>query len=192
MHKAGFLLIAPDKKIVVARHYKLRGFLIKAFLEHSSKDETAELDEALNWKTRCEGAKILEESIVRHGFENIFKVPKKWIYLLPSAQTGCERRNFILLVEDMYVLPRHKNKKAYKEKMDPSKLEPLFILIKEHLLFDSLHPSNVPFCEDGKLAFIDTEVFYYHFAPLPWANLGYDLSRDMQKYWMSLVEHNTP
>lgn len=196
MRKAGFLTIAPPrKKVVVCRHYKLRGYLVKALIDHPNDSKWAGVNEGEQWKKRCDGAKILQESILRHGYQDIMKVPKKWIYPLPeypSSKKDHVRRNFIMLVEDMYALSYYKNHEAYKKKMTPQLLDALFVMMRENLLYDSVHPSNAPFCKDGKIAFLDTEFVNYTLHEMPYDTLTHDLSRDMQNYWTNLIQNNGP
>jgi hypothetical protein len=68
-------------------------------------------------------------------------------------------------------------------------MEALYTIINKHRMLDSIRVANVPFCVDGKVAFIDTE----------WVDMGpehgpvrffkfYDyLSSEMKNYLKQLV-----
>ncbi len=186
LRQAGFLLFTPAEKIVVARHYKLRGYLIKAYLEKGEGDKWHW------WKRRIDGANLIRESIARHSFEDLMKVPQKWIYPLPviSAENSAPRqRNFILVAEDMSPLNSYDNHKAYKKKMNPRLLEAFYTIVTENHLRDSLHFDNVPFCEDGKMAFLDTEHFNEPTKHLPLAVLNAHLTEEMKAHWKHLCTH---
>lgn len=186
MRNAGFLLISPSNKIIVGRHYKLRGYLIKAYLEKGS------LEEWYWWQRRVNGANIIRDSIKKHGFEAIMKVPRKWIYPLPitSEEKDATRlRNFILVVEDCLALDSYHNHKAYKKKMTTHHLDALYTMLTENSLIDSVYPDNVPFCEDGKMAFLDTEHTLIKEREVPLSALGQHLSKEMIAHWEQVLIH---
>src|ERR1700722_9558457 len=86
--EAGFLSnnIRPTSKIVVSSHLKLKGYLVKFYL-----DEQDIIDHV--WMVRrIKGAESVREAIKAHGYEKMFSVPHKWIYPLPlepSPPPGC-------------------------------------------------------------------------------------------------------
>lgn len=186
MRQAGFLLLAESgKDLNVARHYRLRGYVLKMFLDGNDVDEGA------NWKRRIEGAKILQASIDSHGFQDCMKLPKKWIYPLPPkyfSKNGRVRRKFVLIAEDMYTLDDHKNYKRYRTKMTEELLYKLYVIVTENRLYDSLYPHNVPFCDDGKLAFVDTEFVNYQKHEVPLFVLTQYLSGEPRNFWHNLAE----
>lgn len=189
---AGFDIVALTKnnRLVVAKHKKLKGYLVKL---HT--DDQLNIDEGMEWFWRIEGAQIIDKAISRLGYQALFKVPKKWIYPLPSQDTvpeGFRRNHFILIVEDMKILSYHDNFALWKNPnvLTQDKLNALFTLIKEEGLYDSIYPDNVPFCKDGKLAFIDTQHYgkwpiRYH-VPLKY------MSPASQSYWNQLIQNNGP
>lgn len=195
MRKSGFLPIVRGEKIVVARHYRLRGYLVKAYLDRPADHELAKTSEEQSWKRRCDGAKIIQDSINRHGYHHLMKVPKKWIYPLPDKhgiKEGYVGSRFILLVEDMEPLSSLKNKKAYRERVTPEFLDAFFTITRENRLYDSFHLSNVPFCKDGRIAFLDTEVVNYYLFPLPYYVFKRPLSDEMEAYWDLLIANDGP
>lgn len=186
--KAGFAKPKMRKptNIVIGRHPRFKNYLFKVYL-----DTQPPLCEWTNWVQRIEGARAIRACLERHGFQH-FSVPQKWIYPLPLDPSPPEspefhRKNFILIVENMNVLPSKSNLKAFKEKITPQILRELYVILKEEGLIDSVYPDNIPFTQTGKLAFIDTEHRY------PGNSVCYDkltpfLSPEMQEYWQSLIK----
>ncbi len=184
--KAGFgkVKLNPKGNLVLGRHRELTGFLVKAFL-----DEQAPCCEWYNWIQRIDGANAIRDCIKRNGFKD-FVIPKKWIYPLPEKPApdpslGPQRKNFILIVEDMRISSNDANLKAYKSKISKKHLEQLFVIIEEVGLLDSVYPDNIPFTTKGKIAFIDTE--HHHHELIPLQILNHFLSPSMQAYWNKLI-----
>lgn len=190
MRKAGFLLISPKSKIIVARHYKMRNYLIKAYLDRQ------DVAEWVWWKRRIDGIRLITQSIEKHHYADIVKVPRKWIYPLPAdcqgPKEGHFKRNFILIVEDMSVLDQVKNRKAYKSKLTRRHADALYTILSENHLIDSVYADNVPFCEDGKLAFIDTEHANDFSRPVPYETFGHIFNGQLRAYWQSLINRGGP
>lgn len=190
LEKAGFkLIVNPRDKIIVARHEKLRGFLIKAYLD------TFDIPEWEWWQKRINGINVIQNSIYYHGYQNMLKTPLKWIYPIPAEPSplpGNTRRNFVLVVQEMDVLKDNKNRYAYKHRMNPTILNALFTVVMENLLIDSVYADNIPFCTDGRIAFIDTEHSQSTMFPVPIWNIGHYLSSDMLAYWEQLITHGVP
>lgn len=187
MEKAGFTIITnPKDKIIVAKHPKLKGLLVKVYLDAQNTVDWGW------WKKRIDGVRIIQESICRHGYRRLMKTPRKWVYPLPaepSPTQGSYRKNFVLIVEKMDILDSDKNRIAYKEKMTPALLDALYTIIMENLLIDSVYCDNTPFCKDGRLAFIDTEHVQDRSKPVPLWTIGKYLSKRMYAYWEQLIQH---
>ena len=188
LRKSGFHLMKHSKvkNFIVAKHPKLKGYIIKAYLD------TSDAVEWEWWKKRIDGAHVIQDSIEKHGFENILRTTKKWIYPLPaepSPKEGHMRRNFILIVKEVDILNQHDNRKAYRKKMTPKILNALYTVIMENRLIDSVYSNNVPFCRDGRLAFIDTEHAQDTTRPVPIATVAQYLSPKMYEYWEQLITH---
>ncbi len=170
--------------IVVGRHPAFKGYLFKVFL-----DTQPPLCDWAYWLKRIEGARSIQACIQQHGFQH-FRVPKKWIYPLPDEPSPpntshYHRKNFILIVEDMDILPKKENLRAFKKKMTPQLLQELYTILTEEGLIGSVYPKNIPFTHQGDLAFIDTE--HHHIQPVPCHRLTRFLSSEMQHYWQSLL-----
>lgn len=185
--EAGFgkPFIRQPTNIMIGKHAQFKGYVFKVYL-----DTQPFLNEWENWVQRIEGARAIQACIDRHEFSNFF-VPKKWIYPLPAEPSppndpSFNRKNFILIVEDVYHLPKKQLFKAFKKKMTPQILQELAIIIKEEGLVDSVYPDNIPFTTSGKLAFLDTE----HCFPgkeIPFEKLTPFLSPSMQIFWQSIT-----
>jgi hypothetical protein len=191
MVKSGFTLLThKDDKIIVAKHPYLKGLLIKAYSDEMGAPDW------FWWKKRIDGVRAIEQKIVQCGYQGMMKTPKKWIYPLPatpSPKNGAPyRKNFILVVEDMDILDRKHNLKAYRNKMTPQILDIFYIMLTDLLLLDSVYADNVPFCKDGKLAFIDTEHSLDTTRPVPVSTVAKYLSPAMYSYWEQLIIHGGP
>jgi len=186
MKKADFVLLTnPKKNIVVARHPKLKGYLVKAYLDDDKAQEWVWL------RRRVEGARVIQESIENHGYQGIMKTPKKWIYPLPpdpKPKSGHSGKNFVLIVEEIDILNDHKNRKAYRTRMTPPLLDALYTILMENRLIDSIYAKNVPFCKDGRLAFVDTEHFNDTTREVPISRVAQYLSKEMHAYWEQLIQ----
>lgn len=172
--------------VIVTKHKKLKGYVIKLL-----SDENPDMAEWVNMVLRIKGAKIIQDAIDKHGYQYLFKVPKKWIYPLPAEPSPPEnhyRKNFILIAEDMRVYKKPNNLMHWKESMTGKKLKAIYTLITELGLDDSIYPWNIPFSKDGKMAFVDTERFYRW--PVPYDRTLIYLSKSMHNFWIRLVETN--
>ena len=188
--KGGFEkpIMREPTNIVIGWHPQFKEYIFKVYL-----DTQPPLNEWENWMQRIKGARAIQASLEKHGFQHIC-VPKKWIYPLPIEpsppnQPRFYRKNFILVVENMHILDRTANLKAFKKKMTPDILQELYTLLAEEGLIDSIYPGNIPFTKEGKLAFIDTE-HHYPDRPVPYDKLTPYLSSNMQAYWQSLTATN--
>lgn len=171
----------------VTTHPKLKGYLIKLYT-----DDQAIVDWQ-KWLRRIEGAQIIRDAVAAHGYKKYFKVPQKWIYPLPPEPAPInekDRKNFILVAEDMQILKNGKNSKSWKNDMTPDRLDAFWTIVHGYGLSDSVYNFNVPFAKDGKQAFIDTE--YYYRWPVPVDRTLRYLSTSMQKYWLKLIEQGGP
>lgn len=188
--KAGFQFkprTDPMRQMVCGKHPRLKGYLVKTYFDiHTNIGK-----EEFNWIQRIKGALQLRKEIKRHRFEHLMKVPKKWIYLLPD-NPSIPRRRFVLVVEDMEILKRSANLSAYYFRMTREKLTALYTLITENLLIDSLYIDNIPFCKDGKIAFIDTEHYNATDQPLRLHLLTPSLCPPLAKHWQELIPNFKP
>lgn len=206
MKRAGFAPAKPESHtgIIVTRHPMLQGYVIKAYL-----DDAAYLKgrpEYIYWCRRVKGARLVQKVITAHGYEHLFKVPRKWIYLLPdepsppfpdeplppfpdepSPPSKYLRKVFILVEDDMNILNNKKNEKRWKSKrVSKELLKGLYTITTESGLSDSTKPDNCPFSKDGKVAFVDTQTFNRGYVK--YDNLKPYLSPSMKAYWEKITE----
>lgn len=179
--KAGFKFVRSHsaKRIQVVKHAKMKGYLFKFFT-----DEQPFGGVWVDFAKRIEGAFHIEQAIKAHGYKELFKVPKKWIYPLPitpSPPLQLLRKDFILVVEDMHILKDKRNTFFWRSvALNKERMDALYLLLQELGLFDSVYPDNIPFCKDGKQAFIDTQ--HFHGWPIPFEQLMPFLRLEMQLY----------
>lgn len=190
MKSAGFKCkLRQPNHLVAAKHRLLKGYLVKVFMDSQTMIPE---EEAYFWIHRIKGAHLIRDSINRHKYNAIMKVPQKWIYPLPKNPPLPDgdyfRRNFILVVEDMQILNDDKNTRYYRKKMTPELLEALYTMLTENVLIDSIYINNIPFSYDGRIAFIDTEHYLTDIKPLRLHRLTYRFSKKMQYYWEKLIQ----
>jgi hypothetical protein len=191
--EAGFKHYRPRRasRMMVSNHPLLTGYYVKAYSD-------LEPANVVDWKRlmrRIDGAHSIKHCILRHGYQKYFKVPKKWIYPLPPEPSPPNtpeyfRKNFILIAEDVRSVGHEKNEKMYRHDMTRELLDAIYTIFQEEGLADSVYAFNVPFCKDGKLAFIDTEI--HHYWPVPFQKLTRYFSSEMRQYWQTLIQNNGP
>lgn len=181
MRKAGFagVHVRHYTKLVACKHPLLPGFLVKTFLDTIEKNQP----EHHYWMKRIAGANVIRNYITAHELDHFFKVPQKWIYPLPPSGND---RNFVLIVEDMGILNEQDNEMRWgSDHVSQELLEELFHLVTELGFWDCTKPENIPFCQDGKVAFVDTEnrysqkVRYHKLTPL--------LNPGNREFWKCLI-----
>ena len=191
MQKAGFTFSLPrdPRKIICAKHPKLKKYLIKTYI-----DEQLNENEWEGWIQRIKGAQQIQKSIDKHHFNKIMKTPKKWIYPLPinsdlPANRPYKKKFFLLLVEDMQILSSERNAQSYVLDITKTKLDALYAMLTENLLIDSIYIDNIPFCKDGKIGFIDTEHYNVTHSRLKLERLTKRFTTPMAHHWMALISH---
>ena len=147
---AGFSLVdhAPYK-IMAGRHKRAPGYLFKKFdNDRSSKKQLG------NYMRRIEGSRLLRTFIAEHGFSRVM-VPKKWLYELPTRFPA----RYLLVVEKVDLVSREDTEAAYS-RISKKQLHELATILYYFRGLNST-ASNLPFTEDGKIAFIDTERWHH-------------------------------
>ncbi len=182
---AGFIIkySQPRSFIKVASHPAIPGYLVKVYLdsEHRLKRNT----EGWVWFTRrIEGVNKIHEYITANK-SKFFVAPKKWIYPLPVNPSipgafGYQRKNEILVVEDMRLVSKEKSIKAWKTKITKEHLDELYEILY-YAGGDSYRPDNIAYTEEGKFAFIDTEYSYIYRSS--YESIKKYLSSEMAEYW---------
>ena len=185
---AGFYILAqnPRNDLIVATHYKFPGYVFKIFPDRSKMTR-----DWYYFRKRVRGARSISAAIHRHGWDHQFFAPKKWIYPLPltpyPGYTDYPKKYFVLIAQEVKrIKSSSKHKKLWRsELIHPLLLTRLHTLIKENGMADSVFIDNIPLCEDGRIAFIDTE--YYHNWGIPYTRLLPFLSKPMQAHWRNLI-----
>lgn len=188
--KAGFKRFRPGRwsRVMASLNPDLPGYFIKAFADTELRIK----NDWLKWLHRIQGAEAIRACINAHRYRSIMSVPHKWIYPLPlhpSPPNSSQylRKNFILIADDMRILEHSQNNKMYRKKVTKELMDAIYTVYQEVGLYDSVYPFNVPFCKDGRLAFIDTE--FHHRWPVPFHKLTSHFPAELQNYWQRLT-HN--
>lgn len=186
MEKAGFDCweLRQWSNILVAKHHRLQGYLIKTYL-----DDQHGINDFFLLKKRIDGAILTHASIKKFGYQTLFKAPKKWLYPLPdypACPPGLSQKHFILVVKDMKVDHSSRDIWHGNKKVSVQRLKALYDVVTDVGLFDSLMVSNIPFCKDGRNAFLDTE--HFGKSTIPYHKLNYALNPEKQAIWNEIVE----
>lgn len=190
MKKAGFENPEPRKftRLIVTTHPDLKGYVIKTYLDAQRyyKDKP----EHVYWILRIQGVQAIQALIEKKQWASTFKVPKKWIYALPaepSPPSEFQRKNFILVEEDMDLYGTVDNEKIWKSTtITQETLDRVFYVLNKIGLHDCAKPDNIPFTQDGRIAFIDTQT--HDQWPVPFKDLTPYLSKDNQAYWKKITK----
>jgi len=163
-----------EKKIVVAKHPKIKNYVFKVFLD--SQDIKCEWEHFIH---RIKGSQLIAQTIEERKKQHEFKVPQKWLYMLPK------KNKFILVTQDMQILIGDENRKKWRSShIKDTTIIGLYSLIHDLGLFDSTYLDNIPFCQDGKIAFVDTE--HYDGHNINYKRLDKVLHPEKRKIWRAL------
>ena len=181
----------PYTKVIVTRHKEMPGYIFKLYTD--DKKGFKNDPEYLTWVYRARGAKVVRKVIQEQGWEAYFKAPQKWIYPLPpkpAAKKGHSQKNFILVEEEMDILPIQTILSKWKNgTMTKDHLEMLFFIITRTGLRGGCKVDNIPICKDGRIAFVDTQRNLLW--PLPYERMFQVLHGDMRKHWQALVKNQS-
>lgn len=147
---AGFHLVDhAENKIMSGSHKRLRGYLVKKY-----NNDKAGKDQLRNYMHRVEGSRLLRTFIAEHNFTRVV-APQKFLYELPSSFP----ERYLVIAEKLDLVSRSATEKAYGRIDRPQVRELATILY----YFRGLNSTaaNLPFTEDGKIAFIDTERWHH-------------------------------
>jgi len=192
MLKAGFTTGKAQEwsRIVVTKHKALPGYIFKIYLD--DQGAKSDLRAQYFFEKRVRGSIAIQKYIDEKNLSHLFKVPRKWVYLLPETSLPKKKysfKNFILVVEDMQILNKDENKKAWKgSQVNKDTLVALHNILKDVGLLDCSKIDNIPFSIDGKIAFVDTETSGQSF--IPYSRLKKSLSSKMKHFWSDLTKYD--
>ena len=144
--KAGFkLIVHAPHKIMSGSHKSARGFLFKKY-----NNDRAGKKQIKNYMRRIEGARLLRNFIAERGFQHVV-APRKWLYELPAD--FAER--YLLVADKLDLLSDDETRRKYARIGKGAMHELATVLF----YFRGLNSwtKNLPFTDDGQIAFIDTE-----------------------------------
>lgn len=188
LKRAGFTNCKPRKytHVIVTTHPDIPGWVFKLYLDCQIPHK--QQSEETHWIARAKGAELIGQIIEKNGFQSLFKVPKKWIYTLPTnSPKGYIEKSTLLIEEDMQILSNKENLSKWKSsQVSQELLSALYIIIRDAGLSDCLKPANIPFSKDGKVAFVDTEI--HGKSKIRYQELKRYLSQENIKFWMKLTQ----
>ena len=157
---------APHK-VMAGTHKAAPGYMFKKY-NNDKPDEK----QILNYMRRVEGARLLGNFIRDRGFSRVV-APRKWLYELPPSFPA----RYIVIAELIDLASERDTKHGYED-ISKDQLRELATILYYFRGLNST-AANLPFAEDGRIAFIDTE---------RWANgkdflrkVGDRLPRDRRK-----------
>lgn len=185
---AGFINPVPQPKtgIIVTKHPSFPGYIFKIYCD--TQDYYKKMKEHKIYLLRAQGAEKIRQYIAVHQLGSQFKVPQKWIYELPKrpkAENGTLAKNFILVEEEMDLIRTSENIQKWRSiEIKKPLLTSLFQIVSDLKLRDCCKIDNIPFCSDGRIAFIDTQS---HGVETPFYEMLHPyLSEPMVAFWKSL------
>ena len=143
---AGFRLIAHSPhKIMSGSHKRARGYLFKKY--NNDKPGKKQLK---NYMRRIEGARLLRAFIAERSFQHVV-VPHKWLYELPESFP----ERYLIVADKLDLMSDDATRRKYDRIREDQMRELATVLY----FFRGLNSwtKNLPFTEDGQIAFIDTE-----------------------------------
>jgi hypothetical protein len=183
VYRAGFFQAKPREytKIIVTTHMSILGYVVKFYLD------TAEgVNPVQNFKERVIGSIAVKQCIKQNNLGHLLKCPNKWVYPIPTfSDSGPNPQHFILVAEDMRPLENSKSLDKWQKKVKKSQLDAVYMVLSTVGLPDCVYAFNIPFCTDGKLAFLDTELC--GLWPVPYRRMEKFLRGDMLEYWIQLT-----
>ncbi|MGK5594045.1 MAG: hypothetical protein ACSNEK_01635 [Parachlamydiaceae bacterium] len=190
LQRAGFKTLGggptSHSQTIFCRHKDLKDYVLKIVPDDYPIDEVEKL------RGRIIGAKAVKEAIDKYQFDDLVKVPQKWLYVLPpipAPALNSYRKNFILIADDMHIHGRETNYAMWKSLlMTPELLKAIYTIITEIGLDDCVYAFNLPFCKDGKIAFLDTED--HHKWPVHYQSLNKYLGSEARTTWLKLTQQH--
>lgn len=177
VREAGFATAKRQVRthIIVTTHPQIPGYIFKFYLDKQRLSKPAE-EIFIN---RINGVNTIRAYIEANQKEALFKTPHKWIYHKGTR--------FILVEEKMDILSRSDNLSHWRDDtlVTQNVLDEVYALVTTVGFHDGLKPGNLPFCQDGRIAFIDTENVGN--GPVRYRMLSRHLPHSLQFYWIYLI-----
>lgn len=171
----GFHLVEhAEHKIMSGSHESAEGYIFKKY--NNDKDGKKQL---LNYMFRIEGSRRLRAFIAEHGFTGVI-APQKWLYEL--SPNFPER--YLVVAERLDLASDKETDRGY-DRIDEDQLRELATILYYFRGLNS-NAKNLPFTEDGKIAFIDTERWHHDKDYL--RKVGDRLSSDRRKLAKDIYE----
>lgn len=147
---AGFSLVdhAPHK-IMAGKHKLAKGYLFKKYDDDWSTD-----DQLRNYMRRIEGARLIRSFIAERGFARV-SAPKKWLYELPVSFPV----RYLLVAEKIDLVSKIETARRYA-RIGKEQTRELATMLYYFRGLNST-ASNLPYTEEDKIAFIDTERWHH-------------------------------
>ena len=191
LKKAGFKIITKGhwSDTIIATHPGVEGHFFKLFTE-----DQAHIYEVGRLYARIKGAELAQAIVDNHGFNKLFKVPRKWFYMLPDDPTptfGIPAKRLILVAEDMRLLTKEENYRKWSAStLSKTLLESVFLVLTEGGFSDSSYAFNLPFAKDGRIALIDNDK--YNKRPIPFHKLFKYLHPKLKRRAEQLIHEAGP
>lgn len=165
---AGFDLVDhAETKIMSGSHKRAKGYLFKKY----NNDKPGKKQQR-NYMHRIEGAQLIRTFIAEHGFSRV-AAPKKWLYELPSSFP----ERYLLVAEKVQLVSRSDTERKYGN-IGKERMHELATILYYFRGLNST-AANLPYTEDGRIAFIDTERWHHDKDLL--RKVGDRLSSDRRK-----------
>ncbi len=143
---AGFRLAKhAEHKVMAGTHKAVPGYMFKKYNNDKPGDK-----QILNYMLRIEGARLLGTFIRDRGFSRVI-APRKWLYQLPSDFP----ERYLVVVEKVNLVSESETLRNY-ERISREQMRELATILYYFRGLNST-AANLPFTEDDKIAFIDTE-----------------------------------
>ena len=147
---AGFDLIDhAETKIMSGSHKRAKGYLFKKY--NNDKPGKKQLR---NYMHRVEGVKLIRTFIAENRFSRVV-VPGKWLYELPASFP----ERYMIVAEKLQLVSRSDTERNY-DRISKDQMHELAAILYHFRGLNST-AANLPYTEDGKIAFIDTERWHH-------------------------------
>ena len=185
LNDAGFttLCFRDRNNFCVASHPEIKGYLLKFYINRDEIQDRKSITKKL--LQRCISADHVRQLINKYKLQ-YFRVPKKWLYELPSTLLEESNKAYILVVQDMKIVNEKMTRQFWKNKAKADHLRELHILLS-HGLPSCAICKNIPYTKKRKFACIDTE---YEKRALELQKVTNRLPHNKRMLWQTLIKNN--